>query len=73
MMATVHRRGERYFFAIKGAPEAVLANAREVLTENGGIAMDEARRAECLDRVEQFGRQGLRVLACAMRYGTSAG
>ena len=72
MMATVHRRGERYFFAIKGAPEAVLANTREVLTENGGIAMDEARRAECLDRVEQFGRQGLRVLACAMRYGTSA-
>ena len=25
MMATVHRRGDRYFFAIKGAPEAVLA------------------------------------------------
>ena len=36
MMATVHRRGERYFFAIKGAPEAT--NAREVLIENGGIA-----------------------------------
>ena len=72
MMATVHRSGERYFFAIKGAPEAVLANAREVLTENGSIAMDEAKHAECLDRVEQFGHQGLRVLACAMRYGTSA-
>ena len=71
-MATVHRRGDRYFFAIKGAPEAVLANARQILSENGGLAMDEARRAEWLDRVEQFGRQGLRVLACAMRYSASA-
>ncbi len=72
MMATVHRRGDRYIFAIKGAPEAVLANARQILSENGGLAMDEARRAEWLDRVEQFGRQGLRVLACAMRYSASA-
>ena len=27
MMATVHRRGEKYLFAVKGAPEAVLAAA----------------------------------------------
>ena len=52
MMATVHRRGDGYFFAIKGAPEAVLAKARRVLSENGAIALDESA-AEWLERVER--------------------
>ena len=69
MMATVHRRGERYLFAVKGAPEAVLAGARrESLSENGELAMDEAKRARMArSRVEQLGAEGLRVLAFARR------
>jgi Ca2+-transporting ATPase len=72
MMATVHRHGAAYFFAIKGAPEAVLASAQRVLSENGATALDEAGRSEWLARVDELGHQGLRVLACAMRHDSSA-
>ncbi len=67
MMATVHRHGDRYIFAVKGAPEAVLAKAQQIVSENGRVAIDEVGRTEWLQRVEQLGREGLRVLACAVR------
>ena len=66
MMATVHRRGPTYFFAIKGAPEVVLANAERVAGEDGDAVLDEAGRAEWLARVGELGADGLRVLAIAM-------
>jgi len=45
MMATVHRRGEKYLFAVKGAPEAVLAAADKLVAEHGEVPIDaEARR-----------------------------
>ena len=73
MMATVHRGGDRYLFAIKGAPEAVIANARQIETANDGVvAMDDATRSAWLERVGQLGHQGLRVLACAMKNSVSA-
>jgi Ca2+-transporting ATPase len=72
MMATVHQRGDGYFFAIKGAPEAVLVNARRVLSENGPIPLEDAGRSEWFERINELGQQGLRVLACAMRNGGSA-
>jgi P-type Ca2+ transporter type 2C len=71
MMATVHRRGDRCFFAVKGAPEAVLAKAWRVISENGAAAMSDTLRAEWLQRVEQLGHHGLRVLACAMKDAAS--
>ncbi len=72
MMATVHRRGDRLLFAVKGAPEAVLAAAERVISSDGDIAMDSDTRAEWLSRVEQLGHHGLRVLACATKTGTQA-
>jgi Ca2+-transporting ATPase len=65
MMATVHRRDGAYFFAVKGAPEAVLANADRIAGEDGDAALDEATRAEWLARVGRLGADGLRVLAVA--------
>jgi P-type Ca2+ transporter type 2C len=50
----------------------VVAAALMELSEHGSIAMAQARRAEWLERVEHLGREGLRVLACAMRDGASA-
>ena len=41
MMATAHRRGEHFLFAIKGAPEAVLNAAQDVVSEDGDVAMDD--------------------------------
>ena len=55
MMATVHHRDDGYFFAVKGAPEAVLARA----------TLDEEARNEWLARVTALGANGLRVLAFA--------
>ena len=72
MMATVHRRGEQYFFAVKGAPEAVLASASKVINGTSEAALDHAMRAEWHARIEHMGRDGLRVLACAMKTGTDA-
>jgi Ca2+-transporting ATPase len=55
MMATVHRRRDGYLFAIKGAPEAVIACA----------TLDASARNEWLARVAALGANGLRVLAFA--------
>ena len=64
-MATVHRRGGAYLFAVKGAPEAVLAGAERIAGEDSDAVMDEATRAEWLARVAELGGDGLRVLAFA--------
>ena len=48
MMATVHHRDGAYLFAVKGAPEAVLANAERIAGEDGDAVMDEATRTEWL-------------------------
>ncbi len=69
MMATVHQRGDQFLFAIKGAPEAVLAAAEFVISDGGESAMKSQMRAEWLSRVEFLGQDGLRVLACALKTG----
>jgi Ca2+-transporting ATPase len=67
MMATVHRRVDRFLFAVKGAPEVVLAASSKVMTGHGEAALHSDMRNEWHARVEQLGRHGLRVLACAMK------
>jgi Ca2+-transporting ATPase len=67
MMATVHRRAGGYLYAVKGAPEAVLAGADRVRRDDGDAAMDEATRAGWLARAAGLGEDGLRVLAFAAR------
>ena len=67
MMATVHRHGDSYLFAIKGAPEAVLARAERVVREEREVALDDTARNGWLARVAALGANGLRVLAFAKR------
>ena len=67
MMATVHRRENRLLFAVKGAPEAVLASSGHIASSEGNIALDDAARSEWLRGIGEFGRHGLRVLACASK------
>jgi Ca2+-transporting ATPase len=69
MMATVHHHGDRYFFAIKGAPEAVLAVSSKVMTEHGEAVLDPDMRSEWHAHIEHLAHHGLRVLACAMKTG----
>jgi P-type Ca2+ transporter type 2C len=72
MMASVHRRGEKYLFAVKGAPEAVLAAADKLLAEHGEAPLDIQARAEWHAHVDDLGHHGLRVIACAMKTGSQA-
>ncbi len=72
MMATVHREADHFHFAIKGAPEAVLAASRRVASDGGGTALDERMRVQWLERVGELGHHGLRVLACGVRSSASA-
>jgi P-type Ca2+ transporter type 2C len=67
MMATVHLCGKGFLVAVKGAPEAVLAASNTVSAEDGDATLDHAVRSLWHDRVEQLGRRGLRVLACATK------
>ena len=70
MMATIHRRGDHFLFAVKGAPEPVLAASDRVLSNGGEVAMDIDTRSRWLQRVDLLGKHGLRVLACAFKIGT---
>jgi P-type Ca2+ transporter type 2C len=72
MMATVHCHGDHFLFAVKGAPEAVLAASERVISDEREIAIDSDMRAEWLSRVGHLGHHGLRVLACAMKTGMHA-
>lgn len=72
MMATVHEHGRAYFYAVKGAPEHVLAACPGILTESGEIPLDEAARHLWSGRIAELGQHGLRVLACATKLEASA-
>ena len=69
MMATVHYHGDRYLFAVKGAPEAVLAASSKVMTEHGEAVLNSEMRSEWHAHVEHLAYHGLRVLACATKTG----
>jgi Ca2+-transporting ATPase len=72
MMATVHRRGDQYLFAVKGAPEVVLASTTNVIGATGEVALDHATRKLWHDHVEHMARHGLRMLACATKIAAEA-
>ena len=72
MMATVHRRGDKYLFAVKGAPEVVLAAANKIVAVQGEAPLDSETSAEWRAHVEYLGHHGLRVIACAMKTSSQA-
>lgn len=72
MMATVHEADDGILFAVKGAPESVLATATRLMSEDGEAALSEAARARWAEHVEELGRHGLRVIACAMKTAEDA-
>ncbi|WP_338466113.1 cation-transporting P-type ATPase [Novosphingobium sp. ZN18A2] len=69
MMATVHRCDGRFLFAVKGAPEAVLAACDSEKAPDGDHAMTDDVRDAWMGRVQELGAQGLRVLALASKVG----
>ncbi|MBN1458894.1 MAG: cation-transporting P-type ATPase [Armatimonadetes bacterium] len=67
MMSTVHRFGERYLVAVKGAPEAVLDASAAISTRAGNRALEPSERDEWLERNRQLAEDGFRVLALASK------
>jgi len=74
MMATVHDGDDGCLFAVKGAPEAVLDASTHVLTAAGdSAALDDEARHDWRKRNDTAARDGLRLLALALKRGSDAG
>ncbi|MFP4473452.1 MAG: cation-translocating P-type ATPase [Candidatus Omnitrophota bacterium] len=71
MMATFHRQGERFYTAVKGAPEAVLECCTRVRTSEGEQQLSTEDKQYWLDKADELAAQGLRLLAAAERVAGS--
>lgn len=70
MMATVHRQGAGFFYAIKGGPEAVLAVCARKQT---GEVIDEVERERLLAIATERGARGARLLGLAYKVSDNEG
>jgi P-type Ca2+ transporter type 2C len=68
MMATVHSDKNGYLFAVKGAPEAIIAACDSELGPDGPRPLDGDARADWEERNVAAAREGLRLLALAMKW-----
>jgi len=71
MMATVHAVDGGFLYAVKGAPESVLAAAVQVAGADGDHPLSDAERKAWHDRAEALADKGLRVLALAGKRSVS--
>jgi Ca2+-transporting ATPase len=62
LMTTLHQSESGVLVFTKGAPETVITRCRQVLTDNGSMAIDPGHWQE---EVERLSNQGYRVLALA--------
>ncbi len=65
MMATVHRASDGLLTAVKGAPEAVLANATHCTVDGSVVPLGDQLRQEWSKHIADMAGAGLRVLAFA--------
>jgi Ca2+-transporting ATPase len=65
MMATFHKRDDRYQVAVKGAPEAVLEVSSHIETADGKKELNEEVRDWWRTKNTEMAEEGLRVLAVA--------
>jgi Ca2+-transporting ATPase len=66
-MTTLHQTSGGVVAYSKGAPEVILPACGSQLTEAGVAPLDEASRAEVLDRAREMAGEALRVLAVAYK------
>jgi len=72
MMATTHATNGQYFYAVKGAPEAVIAAASSIALTDGDQPLTDESRQAWLQRTTDMAQKGLRILALAEKTGDSA-
>lgn len=66
-MTTLHQTPGGVVAYAKGAPEVIVQSCVSQLTETGVEPLDDARRAEVLERAHQMAGEALRVLAVAYK------
>lgn len=66
-MTTLHETPDGIVAYSKGAPEVIVQSCTSQLTAAGPEPLDEARRAEVLERARQMAGEALRVLAVAYK------
>ena len=66
-MTTLHETPEGIVAYSKGAPEVIVQSCTSQLTDTGAEPLDEARRADVLERARQMAGEALRVLAVAYK------
>ncbi|MFP4563252.1 MAG: cation-translocating P-type ATPase [Spirochaetia bacterium] len=71
MMATIHRTGEGFYYAVKGAPEAVF-DVCTTLSGSGG-RFDETVRGGWAEKVEELASRGMRLIALAEKKSENLG
>lgn len=67
MMATIHADTDGAFYAVKGAPEAVIDACDVVLAADGPQALTDAARSEWNRRNARVASEGLRTLGLATK------
>ena len=72
MMATVHAESDHAFYAVKGAPEAVIDACSQVLGRDGPHALTDAAKLEWMRRNAGVAGKGLRTLGLAMKTARNA-
>ncbi|WAT18925.1 cation-transporting P-type ATPase [Aurantiacibacter sp. MUD11] len=71
MMATVHQQAEGCLYAVKGAPEEVLARCSHVRHVSGDQDLDAQEVGEWRELVDRLASEGLRVIAIATKANAS--
>ncbi len=66
-MTTLHETPEGIVAYSKGAPEVIVQSCTSQLTNAGAEPLDDARRADVLERARQMAGEALRVLAVAYK------
>jgi calcium-translocating P-type ATPase len=67
LMSTVDELDGRLVISVKGAPEEVMTRVTRIWRASGEQPVADADRARVAAVMESYGKQGLRVLACARR------
>ncbi|MBN2907399.1 MAG: cation-transporting P-type ATPase [Rhodobacteraceae bacterium] len=67
MMATLHAEPDGVFYAVKGAPEAVIDACTQVLGRDGPHALTDTAKSEWVRRNARIAGEGLRTLGLAMK------
>ena len=73
MMATVHADLDGAFYAVKGAPEAVINACSQVLGRDGPHELTDTAKSDWIRRNERVAGEGLRTLGLATKTECNAG